>query len=97
MTSCRRCGYVRFLMVFTTAAVMSCIRIYVVLCFNWFSQPNQLLQEDKKTNAPIVDHRSLDDLLTFINGENGEEEKLGTKSKSQKKARQKQKKVSQSH
>lgn len=53
-------------------------------------QPNQPLQEDKKANAPIVDHRSLDDLLTFINGE---DEKQGTRSKSQKKARQKQKKV----
>ena len=61
-----------------------------------FSQPNQPVQEKKKTsaNAPVVDHRSVDDLLTFINGQKMEEERLASNSKAQKRARQKQKKVS---
>ena len=58
-------------------------------------QPNQLVQDNTKKNAPVVDHRSVDDLLTFINGQGLEEERLGTKSKAQKRARQKQKKVSE--
>ena len=62
----------------------------------FFSQPNQPVQEKKKksANAPVVDHRSVDDLLTFINGQKMEEERLRTNSKAQKRARQKQKKVS---
>lgn len=57
--------------------------------------PHQPLQEEKKKNAPVVDHRSVDDLLTFINGQRMEEERLGGKSKAQKKARQKQKKAAE--
>ena len=62
----------------------------------FFSQPHQPIQEKKKpsANAAVVDHRSVDDLLTFINGQKMEEERLATKSKAQKRARQKQKKVS---
>ena len=59
------------------------------------SQPNQSVQGNKKENAPVVDHRSVDDLLTFINGQGMEEERLRTNSKAQKRARQKQKKVSE--
>ena len=59
------------------------------------SQPNQSVQGNKKENAPVVDHRSVDDLLTFINGQVMEEEGLRTNSKAQKRARQKQKKVSE--
>lgn len=58
-------------------------------------QPNQPLQECKPKDAPVVDDRSVDDLLTFINGQGMEEERLGTKSKSQKRARQKQKKAAE--
>ena len=72
----------------------------------FFSQPNQPVQEKEKQTKPqpkpasalpVIDHRSVDDLLTFINGQKMEEESLGTKSKeskAQKRARQKQKKVS---
>lgn len=61
-----------------------------------FLQPHQPVQEKKKpfANTAEVDHRSVDDLLTFINGQKLEEERLATKSKAQKRARQKQKKVS---
>ena len=64
-----------------------------VCVFLW--QPHQPVQEKKKpsANAAVVDHRSVDDLLTFINGQKMEEERLATKSKAQKRARQKQKKV----
>ena len=58
-------------------------------------QPNQNGQEDKK-NAPVVDHRSVDDLLTFINGQGLEDERMSSKSKAQKRARKKQKKVGHS-
>ena len=66
------------------------------------SKPNQPVQQNKNknknnkktANATVVDHRSVDDLLTFINGQKMEEERLGAKSKAQKRARQKQKKVS---
>lgn len=60
-------------------------------------QPHQPVQEKKKKtgNAPVVDHRSVDDLLTFINGQKMEEERLGAKSKAQKRARQKQKKAAE--
>lgn len=57
-------------------------------------QPNQAVQEDKK-NAPVVDHRSVDDLLTFINGQGVEDEGARSKSKAQKRARQKQKKAAE--
>ena len=76
---------------------------FIYQMFTWssliffFSQPHQPLQEEKKKNAPVVDHRSVDDLLTFINGQRMEEERLGGKSKAQKKARQKQKKVCLAH
>ena len=62
----------------------------------FFLQPHQPVQEKKKPSADgaEVDHRSVDDLLTFINGQKIEEERLATKSKAQKRARQKQKKVS---
>ncbi|KAL9983544.1 hypothetical protein ACROYT_G005732 [Oculina patagonica] len=61
-------------------------------------QPNQPVQEEKKeksANVPVVDHRSVDDLLTFINGQKMEEERLRTNSKAQKRARQKQKKAAE--
>jgi len=60
-------------------------------------QPHQPVQEKKKrsANTAEVDHRSVDDLLTFINGQKLEEERLATKSKAQKRARQKQKKAAE--
>lgn len=62
-------------------------------------QPNHPVQQNKNkkktANAPVVDHRSVDDLLTFINGQKMEEERLGAKSKAQKRARQKQKKAAE--
>lgn len=66
-------------------------------------QPNKPVHQNKNknknnkktANATVVDHRSLDDLLTFINGQKMEEERLGAKSKAQKRARQKQKKAAE--
>lgn len=74
-------------------ASFKCGETFVVF---FLSQPHQPVEEKKKSsaNAAVVDHRSVDDLLTFINGQKMEEERLATKSKAQKRARQKQKKVS---
>ena len=62
-------------------------------CLSVFPQPSDTPPAEKRNNLPVVDHRTVEELLTFIEGPVDRNEMDSQRSKAQKRARQKQKKV----